>query len=96
MGGKVPAQPRAEPGRIGEGMNIPTSQNEVPQLRTLDEYIHDELHRIFTHVAEVMAADESNPEQAAAIPIFAFRAENYMRAAWDNWNISAEIIERAT
>ena len=66
-------------------MSIPPLDVDGPKERTLTEYVYDELHRIFTRAAEVMAENESDPEVAAGIPAQFFRAENWMRNSWDTF-----------
>lgn len=52
---------------------------------TVNEFVYNGLHQLFTELAVKLADGEDDPDMVAAIPFQTFRAENYMCAAWDGF-----------
>ena len=50
-----------------------------------DEFVKAKLHELFVEFGEKVANETDDKELLASIPIQMFRAEEFMRLAWDDF-----------
>ena len=55
-----------------------------------DEFVKTKLHEMFVELGEKVAEDSDDAEFIASVPIQMFRAEEYMRAAWESFLLIAD------
>ena len=59
-----------------------------------DEFVKARLHEMFVEFGEKIANETDDRELLASIPIQMFRAEEFMRASWDDFLLQVQRIEQ--
>ena len=52
-----------------------------------DEFVKEKLHEMFVELGEKVAETSDDEKFTASVPMQMFRAEEYMRMAWDSFLI---------